>query len=133
VRALVREGAIVSAYDPQATEKARAVLPDIEYCAGPSQAAKDADAIILATEWEEFKNLDWDELKKVVARPLVLDGRNMFQPADMAAHGFDYISVGRQPVSSMEVHSDRSGQDVLREVKVSPRPKLPATVKVERV
>lgn len=124
VGALVREGAIVSAYDSKATEKARSVLPDIQYCSSPSQAAQDADAIILATEWEEFKKLDWDELKKVVARPLVVDGRNMFKPAEMAARGFDYISVGRQPASRMnQGYSARPEQEVLSEAELTPSSK----------
>ena len=62
--ALVREGAIVRAYDPKATEKARSVAPNIQYCSSPNEAAQGADAILLATEWEEFKKLDWDALKK---------------------------------------------------------------------
>ncbi len=99
LRLLVREGATVSAYDPQATEKARAVLPDIQYCSSPYEAAQDADAIIVATEWEEFSRLDWNEIKDVLARPLIVDGRNMFTPAEMAARGFQYISTGRQSAS----------------------------------
>ena len=100
--ALVREGATVSAYDPQATQKARAVLPDIQYCSSPYEAAQDAEAIIITTEWEEFSKLDWDKLKKIVARPLVVDGRNMFQPGEMTARGFHYISTGRPPAFSVE-------------------------------
>jgi UDPglucose 6-dehydrogenase len=96
LRSLVQEGAIVSAYDPQATEKARAVLPDIRYCASPYEAAQDADAILIATEWQEFGSVDWDRLRKLVANPLVIDGRNMFEPTFMSSRGFHYISVGRQ-------------------------------------
>lgn len=102
LRLLVREGATLSAYDPQATEKARAVLPDIQYCSSPYEAAQDADAIIITTEWEEFSKLDWDELKKIVARPLVVDGRNMFKPAEITARGFHYISTGRPPAFSID-------------------------------
>ncbi len=133
IRALVREGAIVSAYDPKATEKARSVVPGIQYCSYPKQAAQDADAIILATEWEEFKKLDWDELKIVVARALVVDGRNMFDPAEMAAHGFDYISVGRSPASSMDqVHPACSETDLSLDVELTPSSKLRTAAKVER-
>jgi len=102
IRALVRDGAKVSAYDPQATEKARTVLPDIQYCSSPYEAAQEAEAIIITTEWEEFRKLDWDELKKLVTRPLVVDGRNMFQPGEMTCRGFHYISTGRQPESSTD-------------------------------
>ena len=95
LRVLIHEGAIVSAYDPQAGEKARAALPEVRYCSSPYEAARGADAVLIATEWDEFSKLDWQELKKVVARPLILDGRNMFSPAVMTAQGFHYISIGR--------------------------------------
>jgi UDPglucose 6-dehydrogenase len=114
LRAFVREGAIVSAYDPEATEKARAVLPGIRYCSSPTEAAQDADAIVIATEWDEFRKLDWDELKRIVARPLVVDGRNMFKPAEIAARGFTYISIGRQSASDDDqVHPPHPAPDVL--------------------
>jgi len=96
LRTFVREGATVSAYDPQAIEKARAIVPNVEYCSSPLAAAQDADAIVIATEWDEFRTLDWNAVKKVVARPLVVDGRNMFKPAEMVARGFSYVSIGRQ-------------------------------------
>ena len=95
LRVLIHEGAIVSAYDPQAGEKARAAYPEVRYCSSPYEAARGADAVLIATEWEEFRKLDWQELKKLVARPLILDGRNMFSPAVMTAQGFHYISIGR--------------------------------------
>jgi UDPglucose 6-dehydrogenase len=133
LHALAREGAIVSAYDPQAIEKARAACPDIRYCSSPYEAAQGADAILITTEWEEFSKLDWQELKKLVARPLVLDGRNMFSGAEMTARGFDYISVGRQSVSSMDhVHSARPEQGVLPDVEMTLSSKLPRAAKIER-
>jgi UDPglucose 6-dehydrogenase len=102
MRLLVREGAVVSAYDPQATEKAKAVFPGVRYCSSAYEAAEEAEAIMIATEWEEFRGLDWDAVKKVVARPLLVDGRNMFQPAEMAARGFHYIGIGKVPASSVD-------------------------------
>lgn len=102
IRGFIRDGAKVCAYDPQANEKARVVLPDIQYCSSPYEAAQEADAIIIATEWEEFRKLDWDELKKLVARPLVVDGRNMFKPEEMTSHGFHYLSTGRQSASCID-------------------------------
>jgi UDPglucose 6-dehydrogenase len=95
VRSLLDEGALVSAYDPQAREKARAVLPDVHYCADPYEAAQHADAVLITTEWEEFHRIDWDRLKKLMERPLIVDGRNMLEQADLTAHGFHYISIGR--------------------------------------
>lgn len=100
--ALVHEGAIVRAYDPQATNKAKAALSDVHYCSSAYDAAQDAEAILITTEWEEFRNLDWDKLKKIAARPLIIDGRNMFDPAEITARGFNYISVGRQPAFSVD-------------------------------
>jgi UDPglucose 6-dehydrogenase len=99
---LTREGAIVSAYDPQAAEKAKTACPDVQYCSTPYEAARGADAILIATEWEEFNRLDWQELKKLVARPLLLDGRNMFSPAEMTARGFHYVSIGRPSAFNAE-------------------------------
>ena len=122
--ALVREGAIVRAYDPKATEKARSVAPNIQYCSSPNEAAQGADAILLATEWEEFKKLDWDELKKHVARPLVIDGRNMFIPAEMAARGFNYISIGRAPATSIDHARCPSEQSVSRDVELTDTSKV---------
>ena len=76
LRSLIHEGAVVRAYDPQATEKARAVLPDVRYCADPYEAAEDAEAVLIVTEWEEFRQIDWQRLRGVVDRPLIVDGRN---------------------------------------------------------
>jgi len=95
VRMLVSEGAVVSAYDPQASERAKAVFPDVHYCSNPYEAAEGAEAIMIATEWDEFRNLDWDRIKRIVVRPLVVDGRNMFQPAEMNKRGIQYIGTGR--------------------------------------
>ncbi|MBZ5616792.1 MAG: UDP-glucose/GDP-mannose dehydrogenase family protein [Acidobacteriia bacterium] len=100
LHALVHEGATVSAYDPQATEKARAVFPDARYCASPYEAARDAEAILIVTEWEEFRQIDWQRLRAVVDRPLIFDGRNTLDATELTRHGFHYISVGRPPVMS---------------------------------
>ncbi len=102
IRALVRESAIVRAYDPQATEKAKAVLPNLDYCSSPYEASADTDAILLTTEWDEFRALDWERIRGLVARPLIIDGRNMFTPEEITAHGFHYISIGRQPAFSSD-------------------------------
>jgi UDPglucose 6-dehydrogenase len=95
VRSLLNEGAIVSAYDPQATEKARAVLPGVNYCAGVYEAAQGADAVMIVTEWGEFRQIDWKRLRDVVERPLIIDCRNAVNGKEVINHGFHYISVGR--------------------------------------
>lgn len=98
VRSLLDEGAAVSAYDPQATEKAKAALPDINYCANPYEAAQDAEAVLIVTEWEEFRRVDWARVRRVVERPLIVDGRNLLDPTDMTSYGFHYVSIGRRPM-----------------------------------
>jgi UDPglucose 6-dehydrogenase len=100
VRRLLAEGANVQAYDPQATEKAKRELPQLTYCADAYSAANHADAILILTEWNEFRRLDWQCLAQMVDRPLVLDGRNMLSAAELTPHGFEYISVGRGAASS---------------------------------
>ena len=100
IRKLIDEGAVVRAYDPQATEKAREILPTIEYCANPYEAATGADAILIVTEWGCFRSLDWDRLLSLVERPLVIDGRNMFEAEQIASQGFHYVSIGRSRKSA---------------------------------
>ena len=95
VHALVAEGARIRAYDPQAMEKARAILPGIEYAESAYDAAKDSEAVVVATEWEEFRKLDWGKIRDSMAQPLVLDGRNFLSPQEMRSLGFEYHSFGR--------------------------------------
>jgi len=102
IQALLKEGATVRAYDPEAMDKAKADLPNIEYCQDPYEAAEGADAILIVTEWEQFRNLDWRRLKGIVEQPLILDGRNMFDPNEVARNGFRYVSVGRVSTSSVD-------------------------------
>src|SRR5467141_948059 len=92
-------GAIVRAYDPVATLNARRVLPiAVEYCDSPYDAATGADAVALVTEWNEFKFLNLERLRSVMRRPMVFDGRNLWEPERMRRLGFEYHSVGRKPV-----------------------------------
>jgi UDPglucose 6-dehydrogenase len=102
IQALLKEGATVRAYDPEAMDKAKADLPNIEYCQDPYEAAEGADAILIVTEWEQFRDLDWRRLKGIVEQPLILDGRNMFDPNEVARNGFRYLSVGRVSTSSVD-------------------------------
>jgi UDPglucose 6-dehydrogenase len=98
VKSLVDEGANVRAYDPEAMDKAKSVLPNITYCSDPYQAAEGVDAILIATEWDEFRQVDWQRLKSMVERPLIVDGRNMLNSTEAVRNGFDYVSVGQPPV-----------------------------------
>lgn len=95
ISALLGEGAVVSAYDPQAMAKAKAVIPEIKYCANAYEAASGADAILIVTEWDEFRHVDWKRLLSLVEQPLVIDGRNVFSPQDISRQGFRYVSMGR--------------------------------------
>ena len=95
IRHLLDQGARIKAYDPQAMERARAILPDIDYAKTPYDAAEGAEALVIATEWDEFRKLDWNRLHEAMLRPLILDGRNLLSPKDMRAKGFEYQCFGR--------------------------------------
>jgi UDPglucose 6-dehydrogenase len=100
VRRLLAERAVIRASDPVAIEKARAVLPEIEYLTDPYAVAQGADALLLLTEWKEYQELDWKRISREMARPLVIDARNMLSPAEMKALGFEYDSFGRPDLNS---------------------------------
>jgi UDPglucose 6-dehydrogenase len=95
IQLLVADGALVRVYDPEAMEKARSILLNVEFATSAYEAAKDAEALLIATEWEQFRALDWQRIREAMARPLVLDGRNLLSPAEMKTRGFEYFSVGR--------------------------------------
>jgi UDPglucose 6-dehydrogenase len=97
IQTLLAEGAILSAYDPAAMAKTRDGLAAVNYCKDPYEAAQGTDAVLIVTEWDEFRSIDFQRLAQVVERRLIIDGRNVFNPADMAAHGFHYLSIGRMP------------------------------------
>jgi UDPglucose 6-dehydrogenase len=75
-------------------EKAKAQIPEIEYCPDAYSAAQGADAVLALTEWEEFLRLDLNKVRQIMARPLIFDGRNMFSRTAMAEQGFEYVDVG---------------------------------------
>ena len=95
ITALQDMGAKVRAYDPAGMTQAKSVLANVTYCENPYACAEQADALVLVTEWEEFRALDFDRLKHAMARPLVVDLRNVYRPDEMAKRGFDYVSIGR--------------------------------------
>jgi UDPglucose 6-dehydrogenase len=99
VTLLHEAGAKIKAYDPVATENARRLLPrGVTYCASPYEAAEKADALALVTEWNEFKFLNLERLRSLMRRPVMFDGRNLYEPERMRRLGFEYYSVGRKPV-----------------------------------
>ena len=95
IPALLAAGASVRAYDPESMEQARLALPQIEYAADPYDCAQGADAIVIVTEWEQFRALDLLRIKGAMRTPAVVDLRNIYRPDDMARHGFSYSSIGR--------------------------------------
>ena len=97
VTGLLDMGAKVRAHDPVGMEQARKELPDIEYFDDPYECVKGADAMVVVTEWVQYRTLDLERLKAEMAQPVVIDLRNIYRPADMAALGFTYDSVGRAP------------------------------------
>jgi UDPglucose 6-dehydrogenase len=92
---LQREGARLRVHDPKAMEKAKTVLTDVVYCEDMNAVADGADAVVIATEWPEFRQLDLDRVRKALTHPILFDGRNLFDPQEMEAMGFIYKSVGR--------------------------------------
>ena len=95
---LVEAGAQVRAYDPVAMEVARPLLPAVEMFRDPYEMAQGCDAVMVVTEWNEFKQLDLDQLKSLLKSPVVFDGRNIYDPALMREKGFSYQSIGRSAV-----------------------------------
>jgi UDPglucose 6-dehydrogenase len=95
IRRLLDEGAIVRASDPQAIVKTKALFPNLHYHEDPYDALRGADAALVCTEWDAFRNLDWQRAKTLMARALVVDGRNLYSPKHMRGLGFEYYSFGR--------------------------------------
>ena len=96
VQALLEEGCQVTAYDPAAMDRAREVVgSSIQFANSAYEAARRADALLILTEWEEFANLDLNRVRQELRYPIVIDGRNLYEPELMAAQGFTYYSVGR--------------------------------------
>lgn len=95
IHMLQNEGAHVRAYDPQAMDNAANVLKNVTLCENPYQVAEKADALVLATEWNEFKQLDFKKLKGIMNQPVILDGRNQWDAEALSALGFTYMGIGR--------------------------------------
>lgn len=99
IKKLLEAGATVSAYDPAAVETTKFYLKDtIEYAKTEFEALKGAEALLIMTEWNEFRNPDFDLIKERLLNPVIFDGRNIFSPEKMKDNGFVYYSIGRQPV-----------------------------------
>jgi UDPglucose 6-dehydrogenase len=98
VGALIERGAQVAAYDPIAIDEAKRVfgpIPALRFAKSPLDAVVDADALVVVTEWQEFQSPDFSELKRTLRQPLLFDGRNLFNPAQVRAAGLEYFGIGR--------------------------------------
>jgi UDPglucose 6-dehydrogenase len=99
INLLLQGGATVKAYDPAALETARGIFGDtVDLCTSSHQVAEDADALVLITEWDEFRNMDLNQLKGLMSKPILpilVDGRNFFDPQHMTDLGWLYHSIGR--------------------------------------
>ncbi len=99
VAALAERGARIVAYDPVAMDEARRVFADapyLRYAASPLDACDGADALVVVTEWQEFRSPDFEALSRRLAQPLVFDGRNLYNPAEVRAAGLEYFGIGRR-------------------------------------
>ncbi|MFB3137456.1 MAG: UDP-glucose/GDP-mannose dehydrogenase family protein, partial [Nitrospirales bacterium] len=94
---LMKEGGSVRAYDPEGLKESMAALPEMIGCQDAYDVAKGADALVLVTEWNQFRNLDFEQLKTLLRSPILIDLRNVYDPERIASYGFYYVSVGRQP------------------------------------
>jgi UDPglucose 6-dehydrogenase len=106
-QAMLQEGADVHASDPVANSRAQAILPELIYHEDPYEALRDAEAALVCTEWEEYRNIDWERAGNLMARRLVIDGRNLYAPAHMRELGFEYFSFGRELVQSSRMEAVR--------------------------
>lgn len=95
IQTLLDAGAIVTGYDPEGMENARRVIEGIGYATGPYAAAEGADALVIVTEWNQFRALDFKRLKAAMNNPVLVDLRNIYRPADMQKYGFTYHGIGR--------------------------------------
>lgn len=95
IRGFQQEGTAIKAYDPQAMGNAKAIFRDIEYCESAYEAARGSDALIILTEWDEFRALDLSKIKQLLRQPVIIDGRNIYEPQRMKELGFMYRGIGR--------------------------------------
>jgi UDPglucose 6-dehydrogenase len=100
IQVLIDEGSLLRLYDPKAMEGMKAVFPEdhphITYASSPYDAAEGANALLIVTEWEEFRDLDLSKVKDLMANPIIIDGRNIYDPEEIKNLGFEYYSVGRK-------------------------------------
>jgi UDPglucose 6-dehydrogenase len=103
VKLLLEEGAWLQVHDPQAMEASRQEIPPqagrLEYCSSPYEAAREAHVLLILTEWQEYRELDFTRLNELMEVPVIIDGRNLLDPDVVRRSGFEYVDVGRIPLS----------------------------------
>jgi len=95
IKELQKAGARIQAFDPVAEARAKALLKHVNFCNDPYRTLTGCDALIILTEWNEFRGLDKKRIKGLLKRPNVVDGRNIYDPGEMRRLGFNYLSIGR--------------------------------------
>ena len=95
ITALQDAGAAINAFDPEGMEQARLYLDDLTYCGDPYACCKGAAALVIVTEWDAFRALDLERVKGLLAAPILVDLRNIYEPEEVRRQGFTYVSVGR--------------------------------------
>ncbi|HYU20586.1 MAG TPA: UDP-glucose/GDP-mannose dehydrogenase family protein [Chloroflexota bacterium] len=112
IHLLQQEGAHIRAYDPAAMPKAEALLTRVRFCEDAYETARGSDALVLVTEWNEFKRLDLRRIHSLMASPTFVDGRNVYEPSEMAALGFEYYGIGRAAGGGDLINGERSAQEI---------------------
>jgi len=105
IKGLQAMGAVIRAYDPGAIENSKKIFENVTYCGDAYETADGADALVIATEWNEFRALKLERIKKLLKQPLIIDLRNVYDPQRMKAEGFTYISVGRNEDVRVREHA----------------------------
>jgi UDPglucose 6-dehydrogenase len=95
IQLLLKEGAYIKCFDPLAVENTKKILPNLTYCKDEYDTAQESDALVIATEWNQFRNLDLLKIKKILKSPILLDLRNLYEPEKVKELGFIYEGVGR--------------------------------------
>jgi UDPglucose 6-dehydrogenase len=95
IKKLITSGAVVKAYDPVAMEVSKNILKNVIYCNTSEEVFENADAVILVTEWSQFKNIEISKVLKTMNNNIFIDGRNMFDPKHMKEIGFNYLCIGK--------------------------------------
>ena len=109
IRLLEKQGCLIKAYDPLAMPAAANLMPEVAYCADAYEVAKGSDALILVTEWDEFKELDMSMIYSLMNRPIIIDGRNIYDADEMEQAGFLYEGIGHNGIKHKKLEAALAG------------------------